>query len=239
MIKKLTILVFSLITFSNIVLGQFDSIPNYSIIDYGSAKTYIVAGYEITGTSYYDKNVIQIISGITVGQKLKIPSDDVTKSINSLWKQKLFDDIKLKVQRVEGDKLWLEMALKEKPRLSTFSIIGVRKGKAEDISEQLTIKSGQIINQNLYITIDREIKKFYADKGRSDTKVKFETVDYNSVKNTNRLKIFITPGPKIKIENIIVDGNTALTDKQVRGQMKETKWKKIWILEYFRLKRIT
>jgi outer membrane protein insertion porin family len=226
MIKKLTILVFSLITFSNIVLGQFDSIPNYSIIDYGSAKTYIVAGYEITGTSYYDKNVIQIISGITVGQKLKIPSDDLTKSINSLWKQKLFDDIKLKVQRVEGDKIWLEMALKEKPRLSTFSIIGVRKGKAEDISEQLTIKSGQIINQNLYITIDREIKKFYADKGRSDTKVKFETVDYNSVKNTNRLKIFITPGPKIKIENIIVDGNTALTDKQVRGQMKETKWKK-------------
>ena len=69
--------------------------------------------------------------------------------IKFYWKQKLFDDIKLKVQRVEGDKIWLEMALKEKPRLSTFSIIGVRKGKAEDISEQLTIKSGQIINQNL------------------------------------------------------------------------------------------
>lgn len=226
MIKKSAFLAFIFLYFASKIFAQTESNSNYSVIDYNSAKTYIVAGYEITGTSYYDKNVIQIISGISVGQKLKIPSDDVSKAINSLWKQKLFDDIKLKVQRVEGERIWLEMALKEKPRLSTFSIIGVRKGKAEDISDELTIKSGQIINQNLYLTIEREIKKFYADKGRSDTKVKFETVDYNAVKNTNRLKIFVTPGPKIKIENIIIEGNTALTDRQIRAEMKETKWKK-------------
>jgi len=126
-----------------------------------------------------------------------VPSDDITKSITTLWKQKLFDDIKLKVQKIEGEHIWLELALKEKPRLSTFSIIGVRKGKAEDISEALTIKAGQIINQNLLVTVERE-KKFYDDKGRSDTKVKFEMVDYNAVKNTNKIKIFVTPGPKIK-----------------------------------------
>jgi outer membrane protein insertion porin family len=223
MIKKIALIALIILGFTMVGFSQADSVNNYATIDYGAAKTYIVAGFEVTGASYYDKNIVQIISGISLGQKIKIPSDDVTKAITSLWKQKLFDDIKLKVQKIEDEKIWLELALKEKPRLSTFSIIGVRKGKAEDISEALTMKSGQIINQNLLVTVEREIKKFYSDKGRSDTKVKFELVDYNAVKNTNRLKIFVTPGPKIKIDNIIIEGNTALTDKQVRAQMKETK----------------
>ncbi|MBJ7427734.1 MAG: outer membrane protein assembly factor BamA [Bacteroidia bacterium] len=226
MIKKIAFIVIIMVSLVKFGFSQNDTVSNYATIDYGAAKTYIVAGFEVTGTSYYDKGVIQIIAGISIGQKIKIPSDDVTKAITSLWKQKLFDDIRLKVQRIENERIWLELALKEKPRLSTFSIIGVRKGKAEDISEALTMKSGQIINQNLLVTIEREIKKFYADKGRSDTKVKFEMVDYNAVKNTNRLKIFVTPGPKIKIDDIIIEGNAALTDKQIRGQMKETKWKK-------------
>ncbi len=227
MIKKIAIFACIIFTFIKPVFSQTDSIipSNYATIDYGAAKTYIVAGFEVLGTSYYDKSVIQIISGITLGQKIKIPSDDVTKAITSLWKQKLFDDVKIRVQKIEDDRIWLELVLKEKPRLSTFSIIGVRKGKAEDISNDLTIKAGQIINQNLLVTIEREIKKFFADKGRSDTKVKFELTDYNGVKNTNKLKIFVTPGPKIKIDQIVIIGNTALTDKQVRGQMKDTKWK--------------
>lgn len=226
MIKKIAFIVIIMVSLTQFGFSQNDTVSNYATIDYGAAKSYIVAGFEVTGTSYYDKSIVQIIAGISIGQKIKIPSDDITKAINSLWKQKLFDDIKLKVQRIEEDRIWLELALKEKPRLSTFSIIGVRKGKAEDISEALTMKSGQIINQNLLVTIEREIKKFFADKGRSDTKVKFELVDYNAVKNTNRLKIFVTPGPKIKIDDIIIEGNVALTDKQIRGQMKETKWKK-------------
>lgn len=226
MIRKIAIIALLVLGIIRNGFAQSDSINSYATIDYGSSKSYIVAGFEVTGTSYYDKSVIQIIAGISIGQKIKIPSDDVTKTITALWKQKLFDDIKLKVQKIENEKIWLELALKEKPRLSTFSIIGVRKGKAEDISEVLSMKAGQIINQNLMVTVEREIKKFFADKGRSDTKVKFELVDYNPVKNTNKLKIFVTPGPKIKIENIIIDGNIALSDKQVRGQMKETKWRK-------------
>ena len=225
MIKKIAIITTLILGITSFVSAQTDSANTYAVVDYNAAKTYIVAGFEVTGTSYYDKSVIQIIAGISIGQKIKVPSDDITKSITTLWKQKLFDDIKLKVQKIEGERIWLELALKEKPRLSTFSIIGVRKGKAEDISEALTIKAGQIINQNLLVTVEREIKKFYDDKGRSDTKVKFEMVDYNAVKNTNKLKIYVTPGPKIKIDKIIIEGNTALTDKQIRGQMKETKWK--------------
>ncbi len=208
------------------LFAQSDSTNKYAVIDYNAAKTYIVAGFEIIGTSYYDKAVIQVISGISLGQKVKIPSDDITKAINTLWKQKLFDDVKMKIQKIEDDRIWLTLVLKEKPRLSTFSIAGIRKGKAEDLSDELTIKSGQIINDNLLVTLEREIKKFYSDKGRSDTKVKFEMVDYNPVKNTNKLKIFVTPGPKIKIYEIMFVGNKALTERQLRAQMKETKRKR-------------
>lgn len=226
MTKKIALIAYIFLSLTNTLFAQSDSTNRYAVIDYNASKTYIVAGFEITGTSYYDKSVIQVIAGISLGQKIKIPSDDVTKAISSLWKQKLFDDVKIKIQKIEDDRIWLELVLKEKPRLSTFSITGIRKGKAEDLSDELSIKSGQIINENLLVTLEREIKKFYADKGRSDTKVKFDLVDYNPVKNTNKLKIYVTPGPKIKIENIEFVGNKALTDRQLRAEMKETKWKR-------------
>ena len=48
-------------------------------------------------------------------------------------KEQLFDDVQLNVTRISLDTIYLEIAIKELPRLSRMHITGIRKGEIEDI----------------------------------------------------------------------------------------------------------
>jgi outer membrane protein insertion porin family len=193
------------------------------IVDYSRPQTYELVNIVITGTNFYDKSVLQILSGLTVGQKIKIPSDDISKAISNLWKQKLFDDVQIRIFEIQNDKIALEIFLLEKPRLSTFSIKGLKKGKANTLREELSLKSGQIITDNMLAATRTEIKRHFKEKGFLDADATFEQELDDPRKNTARLKITVNRGPKIKINEIDIVGNTALTDKKIRKLFKDTK----------------
>ena len=195
-------------------------------IDYSHPHTYELANIVITGTNFYDKSVLQILTGLSIGQKIKIPSDDISKAITNMWKQKLFDDVKIRVMDVQDDKITLEIYLREKPRLSTFAIKGLRKGKANTLRDELALKSGQIITENLINSTRNEIKKHFTEKGflNADAKINQETD--NPQKNTAKLKIEVDKGPKIKIYDITFSGNSALKDNDIRKLFSKTKRKR-------------
>ena len=130
---KILFLYCLLIFVSSNLSAQTDTSNQLMSVDYSTPKTYELIGIDIVGTNYYDKSVLTILTGLSIGQKLRIPSDDITKAINNLWKQKLFDDVKAKIKLIQDDKITLEFLLREKPRLSTFALKGLSKGKAEDL----------------------------------------------------------------------------------------------------------
>jgi outer membrane protein insertion porin family len=202
-----------------------DSIP-ISVVDYDFPQSYTLEQIVITGTSFYDKNVLAVFSGLTLGQKIKVPGEDITKAISNLWKQKLFDDVVIKVLTIDGDKISLEISVKEKPRLSTFSIKGLKKSQANTLREEITLKAGQVITDNLLSNTRYEIKKYYSEKGYLDATVAFEQVADDVNKNTAKLKLTIDRGDKIKIQDIIFEGNKALTSAQLRKLMKDTRPKR-------------
>lgn len=203
--------------------AQVDSSGRSNVIDYSRPKTYELVNIVITGTNFYDKSVLQLLSGLTVGQKIKIPSDDITKAITNLWKQKLFDDVQIRIFDIQDDKLTLEIYLLEKPRLSTFSIKGLKKGKANNLREEMTLKSGQIITDNTLASVRNEIKRHFKEKGFLDADATFEIEPDDPKKNTAKLKITVDRGPKIKIHDIDIIGNTALSDRKIRKLFKDTK----------------
>lgn len=225
MTKKTAAFLFLIFLFEALHAQRTDS-SNYSAADYNAPKTYIVAGVEFSGTNYYDKAVLQILSGLSIGKKIRIPSDDITRAINNLWKQRLFDDVKIITQKIEEDRIWLEVHVAEKPRLSTFSMKGLRKGQAEDLRDELSLRQGDIINENMLSSTEREVKKFYTEKGRLDASVRIEQVPDDVSRNTAKLKLEIDRGPKIKIYDITFNGNTALSERKLRSLFKHTKRKR-------------
>jgi outer membrane protein insertion porin family len=200
-----------------------DSTTSNVFVDYSYPRTYEIANIVITGTSYYDHNVLQVLSGLAPGQKIRVPSEDIAKAINSLWKQKLFEDISIRVMDIQDDKITLEIYLKEKPRLSVFSIRGLRKGKANSLREELTLKSGQIITENMVKRTRNEVKKYFAEKGFLDADAKITQEPDDLRKNTAKLKIEVERGPKVKISDIQFVGNEAMSDRKIRLLFKKTK----------------
>ena len=195
-------------------------------VDYTRPHTYELANIVITGTNFYDKSVLQILSGLNIGQKIKIPSDDIGRAITNLWKQKLFDDVKIRVMDIQDDKITLEIYLREKPRLSTYSIKGLRKGKANTLHEELTLKTGQIITENMLNSTRNEVKKHFTEKGFLDANATITQEPDNPKKNTAKLRIAVDKGNKIKIYDITFSGNTALKDSEIRKLFSKTKRKR-------------
>ena len=108
-------------------------------------KTYEIADIAITGAESYEDFVLIGFSGLAVGDKIEVPGDQITKSLQRFWKQGLFSDVKIKAQKIEGDKIWLEIALKQRPRISAVAYNGLKKSEIEDVEVKIGIqKNGQM-----------------------------------------------------------------------------------------------
>ena len=150
--------------FVNILLGLLLAVPLWSQVDSAvvvsddtitgvvapapvieytmQRKTYEIAGIQVTGADSYEDFVLVGFSGLAVGDKIEVPGDQITKSLKRFWKQGLFSDVKFKATKIEGDKIWLEIALKQRPRVSDIVYNGLRKTEQEDIEVKVGIQKG-------------------------------------------------------------------------------------------------
>ena len=64
-----------------------DTITNPKV-DYSSPRKYEIAGITVTGAESYDDYVVIGFSGLSVGEIIKIPGDEITDAVKRFWKQK-------------------------------------------------------------------------------------------------------------------------------------------------------
>ncbi len=201
-------------------------------LNYLSPKEYEVGGIEITGADHLDKNSVILLSGISVGEKIFLPSDKTSIAIDKLWKQGIFEDIKISVSKVEGKTIFLTYYLKTKPRLSGYKIEGVKRAEADKLSEIMKIYAGDVVTENLKSNCINIISEHFIEKGffSADTKIE-EIRDTNFNRNEVFLKFKINKGEKIRIGQINIKGNNVIAEKKIRSKMKDTKayrWWRIW-----------
>ena len=66
----------------------------------------------------------------------------------------------------------MEIAVTERPRLSNFFFKGIPKGQADELRGKTGLVPNRVVTENMKITASEVIKKFYAEKGYRDSKVK-------------------------------------------------------------------
>ncbi len=197
-------------------------------IDYANPKEYIIAEINVTGAEHMDQNVLKLISGLSVGDKLEVPGDKITDAIKNIWKQGLFEDVKIYATKIEGDKIYLEIEVSERPRLSKFTFRGLTKGEANDIRDKIKLTKGKVVTDYLLADIKEKINDYFHGDGYSDATVNITEKPDSSLPNSVVLYINVKRGAKIKIQDIIFHGNTVLTAAQLRRAMKETKEKRLY-----------
>ncbi len=202
-----------------------DQLP---VIDYTKTREYIIEDVTVTGVRYLDKNVLVMLSGLNKGEKITVPGDDISKAIEKLWQQGLFEDISIIAKNVRDDKIHLEIQLQERPRLSKFALKGVKKAEADNLREKITLTRGDVVTDNLLINTRYKIKKHFAEKGFLDTEIDVEQQEDTTRANSVILNINIDKKRRVKIKEIIVEGNEEIADQKIKNAMKETKEKGIF-----------
>ena len=122
------------------------------VINYSSTpKRYKIADIKVTGIKNYDDFVLIGFSGLSVGDVVTIPDagGEITTAVKRFWKHGLFSDVKILATKIEGDQVWLEIQLKQRPRISEVNYHGIKKGEREDLEAKLGLKKGFQVTPNL------------------------------------------------------------------------------------------
>ncbi|MFT4062463.1 MAG: POTRA domain-containing protein [Edaphocola sp.] len=183
-----------------------------------------IGGITVSGTEYLDGDLIKSVSGLAVGDRIKLENDPgISKAIKALWGQQMFSNVAIYATKVEGGKVYIDIKIAERPRLSAFTIRGVPKGQQSELKEKLNLVQNRMVTEALKKDVEERIKKYYDDKGFVEARVRFvERRDTGKV-NSVALLIDVDKGAKAHISQINFSGNDNIGDARLKAAMKGSK----------------
>lgn len=197
-----------------------------STFNYSTPKFYTIAGITVSGDNVFEKTNVISLTGLSMGQEISIPGDEITLAIHKLWDQKLFSDVKIILDKVEGSNAYLNIYVISRPRLSKYNFIGVNKSSANNLKDEVKLESRTIVTEQIIAQSIQRIQEYYAEKGFRNVKVTItKEPDLAFGTNSIQLHIKIDKGNRIKINEISFDGVTAFKEKKLRSLLKKTKRK--------------
>ena len=202
---------------------------------YSSPKKLTIASIDIAGIKYLDRDVLVQLSGLSVGQEVDIPGEEVSTAIKKLWQQGLFSDVKITATKMSGNQVWLEIYLQERPRLGDVNYSGISKSEKDDITEKVLLLKGSQVTDNQINNAQRLIKNIFLEKGFLNTEVIIIQRDDTTQANTVTLDIKVDKKEKVKIQDVVIHGNQEVSSFILERAMKKTNAKKL--VNFFRTKK--
>lgn len=212
----------------------YDSNEELPEIDYNSPKEYTIAAISISGNNNYDEYVLIGYSGLKVGQKIIVPSDVTSTVVQRFWKQGLFTNVRLEIAGIQGNNIWLNIHLDQRPKISEINFTGAKKKEKEELEKSIGISKGSQITPYLIDKAKKVITDYYHDKGYYYARVSVVPREEDGTETIVDIKI--EKGNKIKVNHIYFTGNQELSDKKLDRAMKKTNDKNN-ILNIFRNKK--
>ena len=198
------------------VSGQ-EKIVNPDITYSGNPHTYKLAGLAVSGIDGYEDYVLTGISGLSIGQELEVPGTAITDAVKRYWKHGLFSDVSISADSIVGDKIYLRINLLPRPRVSTINYNGLKKSERDDMEKKLGLLKGGQITPNMISRAKILAKKYFDDKGYKNAEINILQRDDVANKNQVILDINVDKKEKLKVRNIIIEGNEQLPMKKIKG----------------------
>jgi outer membrane protein insertion porin family len=219
------------------------------VISYSlTPKRYKIADIKVSGLKkeVYEDFTIIGLSGLSVGDEITVPGDEITATVKRFWRHGLFSDVKVLATKIEDNQIWLEIQLKQRPRVSQVNYNGIKKGEREELETRLGFRRGYQVTPNLVDRAKTLIQKYFDGKGFKKVDVDIVQKDDLAHEGEVILDININKNEKTKINQIVFTGNSQLTDFQLKKAMKKTNETfslprrfKTSILELFSTKKFT
>ena len=193
-------------------------------------QQYTIAGVTVIGNQFADTESIIALSGLIPGDKIRLINDPkVQKAIQTLWQRKQFSYVDIKLDRITEMGIFLEISVKENPRVSSVVI-----EDNEDIDDVEIVKAvgkmrGDIISKYDLFLAERSVEALYEKEGSPFSRANATLEDTDTVQYT-RVVINVNEGANFKVKSIKFEGNENFDDGDLAGAFEETKTKSWWEL---------
>ena len=204
---------FAQVRFGNIFQPKEDKLE----LNYSNPKTYEIAEIKVQGSKFLDENALISLTGLKVGDQISIPGDKVSNALTKLWKQGIIGDVAIYASKVENNKVFLILELKERPRLSRIILEGVNKTEQSELDDQIKLIRGRVLTDALIKNAEITVKKFLIEKGFMNAEVKVLQENDTILANSVLLKIQVDKKKKVKVHTITFYGN----DNMSKGKLKK------------------
>ena len=223
--------------YSFLFWGNF-ALQAQNLEEFQKGKLYTIDTIMVSGIKTFSNQTVISYSQLRKGQKINIPGDEISSVINKLWNLQLFSDINFYINKIEGDRVGLEIEIEELPSLSEVKINGLKKSKIQPLITDTELKAGKKLSESFLANTKNYIINKFQKEGFLNTKVAFNTVEDTINKNTYMMVVNVDLGERVKIKEINFDGNEVFSNKKLRSKLKKTKrkfplrfWKKSKFIE--------
>ncbi|MCI6102574.1 MAG: outer membrane protein assembly factor BamA [Bacteroidales bacterium] len=191
---------------------------DYPDITYaGTPRRVIIGGFNVSGIEGYEDYVLTGISGLSVGQQITLPGSEITNAVKRYWRHGLFSEVKISADSIVGDKVWLHISLKMRPRVSRINYVGVKKGEKTDLENKLGLLNGSQLTPNMLDRAKLLAKKYFDEKGFKDATIDIQQRPDVAEKNQVILDVVIDKKEKKKVRTITIEGNNHLKSSRIKG----------------------
>ena len=194
-----------------------EKIVNPDISYAGTPRSCIIGGISVHGVEGYEDYMLTGLSGLQVGQQISLPGSEITEAVKRYWRHGLFSKVTISADSIVGDTVYLALNLALRPRVSTINYYGIKKSEREDMEAKLGIMKGSQITPNMIDRAKILAKKYFDDKGYKNCEIDIQQRDDVTGKNQVILDVNIDKHDKMKIREIIIEGNKSLKSSKIKG----------------------
>ncbi len=193
-----------------------------SEINYASPQEYEIGEITITGAEFLDKNALISLTGLKLGDRIKIPGDDITQAVKKLYGQGIIEDVKIYLTKVEAGKAFLNVEVRERPRLRDVKFKGINKTQQGEVSEITDAIRGKVVTDAMVKNTELGIKNHFVAKGFLNTAVNVSQSSDTILRNSVNFMVDVNRNSKVHINKIYLDGNENFADGKLKKKMKST-----------------
>lgn len=196
-----------------------------TILYTNTAHKYTIGGINLYGAENLEPAIVIGLSGLSVGDVISVPGDEVTAAVKRFWKHGLFEDVSIAADSIVGDRIYLGISLRQRPRVSQLNFEGVKKSEREDLELKIGIIKGNQITPDIADRAKRVIKNYYAEKGYKNAEIKVNQRPDVTSDGKVIVDVVVDKKEKIKVNRIYIEGANELPVKKVKYAMKKTREK--------------
>ena len=206
------------LTLASLGVVAQEKIVNPDISYMSQVRVCTIAALRVSGVEGYEEYMLTGISGLSVGQHVGVPGNEITEAVKRYWKHGLFSDVKIAADSIVGDSIYLHVYLKTRPRVSEINYYGLKKkAEREDMEQKLGLLKGSQITPNMLARAKTLARKYFEDKGYKNVEVNILQREDVTQRDHVILDIEIDKKEKAKIRNIYISGNSEFSDKELKG----------------------